>query len=98
MHDGSCLTVANRNFHESVVRKAMPFTNITPAVRTTDLWRQWKSAGMRPTTASTLSGFWWVVRLCTPAMFGPKIEWVLVMWLGLTKKFLIELFLTILRN
>jgi hypothetical protein len=98
VRDGSCSTVANRNFRESVVRKAMPFINITSAVRTTNLWRQWKSSGIRPTAASTLTGFWRVVLQRTPAMLGPKIEWALVMWLGLTGQFLIELFLTNFRN
>jgi hypothetical protein len=51
-----------------------------------------------PTTASTLSGFWRVVLPCTPAMLGPKIEWALVMWSGLTGQFLIELFLNNFRN
>ncbi len=76
----------------------MPFTNITSAVRTTNLWRQWKSSGICPTAASTLSGFWRVVLPRTPAMLGPKIEWALVMWSGLTGQFLIELFLTNFRN
>ncbi len=40
VRDGSCSTVDDRNFRESVMRKAMLFTNITLAVRTTNLWRR----------------------------------------------------------
>ncbi len=40
MCDGSCLAVPNRNFWESVVRNAMPLTNITSAVITTNRWRR----------------------------------------------------------
>jgi hypothetical protein len=48
--------VANHNFRESVIKKAIPMTNITSAVSTTNLWRQWKLSRMRPGSASTCSG------------------------------------------
>ncbi len=53
---------------------------------------------MRPTAASTRSGFWLVVPPRTPATLGPKIELALAMCLGLIGQFLIELLHTILRN
>jgi hypothetical protein len=40
VHVGSCLTVANRDFQESVIKKAIPLTNITLAVSRTNLWWQ----------------------------------------------------------
>ncbi len=40
MHDGSCLAVPNHNFGESVVKKAIPLTNIMSAVSTTNRWRR----------------------------------------------------------
>ncbi len=86
------------NFWESVVRNAMPLTNITSTVITTNQWRQWKSSGMCPGSASTCSGLQRMVFLRTPVMLGPKMEQALVMCLGLMGQFLMVLFLTIFKN
>jgi hypothetical protein len=98
MHNGSCLTVATCNFREIVVRKSFLFTNIALAVITTNLWRQLKSSGIRPISASTCSSLRWTDFPRTPVMLGSKMVRVLVMCVGLMGQFLIVLFLTIFTN